>query len=137
MRGMLLSATILCATVGGWAGVSLAADVGQGEKIIVTPSQGRVGQTFKFKCVDFPQPTNYEVVYVVAAGTPDFDLQSPAARDYKILWQGYATNCFTSGSFYSDAGPFAPGSYEVRLSSTLYNNDKRGEIATRTVFTVH
>lgn len=116
---------------------ALAEDVGQSERIGVEPLAGRVGQHFTFTCVDFPEPTNYDIVYVVTAGTPDFDPDSVAGRQQKILWRDYASNCYRNGgAFFSQAGPFAPGAYEVRFSTRLYNNDQRSEVATRTKFTV-
>jgi len=45
-------------------------------------------------------------------------------------------NCYRGGQSLGPVGPFAPGAYEVRFQTTLYNNDKRGEIAARTGFIV-
>lgn len=132
--GLHILATLVWCALGASA---FAADVGQSEKITVTPAVGKVGEHFVMTCVNFPEPTGRDIVYVVAAGTPDFDVNSPAASQQKILWKDYAANCYrNSGAFYDKAGPFAPGAYEVRFSTTLYNNDGRGEIATRTPFSV-
>lgn len=114
---------------------ALADDVGQGEAVIVAPAQGKVGTRFTLTCKDFPEPTQRDTVYVVTAGTPDVDPY--AAGDVKVLWKDYAANCYrNNGHFFEKAGPFAPGNYEARFATTLYNNDNRIETATRTPFTV-
>lgn len=119
------------------AGAAHAADVGQNEKIEVTPAQGRVGMRFELVCKDFPEPASGDMVYVVPAGTPDIDPASPTSGDAKVLWKDYAANCYTGkGHFYSKAGPFAPGNYEARFSTDLYNNDHRKDTATHTAFSV-
>lgn len=119
------------------AGPVLAQDVGQGEAVVVNPAQGRVGTRFDVTCKDFPEPTSFDTVYIAPAGTPDVDPYSQAARDEKILWKDYAANCYRSqGRFSEKAGPFAPGSYEARFITRLYNNDGRMEVSTRTPFTV-
>jgi len=120
-----------------YSGQASAADVGQSEKIDVTPPQGKVGTRFTFVCRDFPEPTQRDTVYVVPAGTPDIDPYSSEAADVKVLWKDYAANCYRNkGRFFSTAGPFAPGNYEVRFLTTLYNNDNRLEVSTRTAFSV-
>jgi len=113
-----------------------AKDVGGDEKVVVQPAQGKVGTRFNVLCKNFPEPTSRDLVYIVAAGTPDVDPMSAEGQQEKILWKDYAVNCFHTGRFLFPAGPFAPGTYEVRFVTTLYNNDQRGEIATRSTFTV-
>lgn len=116
---------------------ALAADVGQEEKLAVNPPEGRVGTRFDITCINFPEPTGRDLVFVVPAGTPDVDPESAQGRQIKVLWKDYAINCFrNNGAFFGKAGPFAPGAYEVRFMTTLYNNDNRMEVATRTAFTV-
>ena len=118
-------------------GSAPAADVGQGETIVVIPPQGKVGTRFNFVCKDFPEPANRDSVYVVTAGSPDIDPDAVAAPDVKVLWKDYAASCYrNNGRFFNSAGPFAPGNYEVRFATTLYNNDNRIEISTRTPFSV-
>lgn len=132
LTGFGIALLAVCATGG-----ALAEDVGQNEKIKVDPPAGRVGQRFTLTCIDFPEPAGRDIVYVVTAGSPEVDPDSPAGRQLKILWKDYAVNCYRNGgAFFGTAGPFAPGAYEVRFSTTLYNNDNRAEIATRTAFTV-
>jgi hypothetical protein len=108
-------------------------DVGQGERIVLNPPTARVGQQIAVTCQDFPQPTGYDKLIVVAAGTPDVDPDTAAGAGIKVLWKDYAANC---NKYKMMAGPFAPGAYEVRFMTRLYNNDQRQEIATRTPFTV-
>lgn len=121
----------------GSAGAALAADVGGGERIGVDPAQGRVGTRFTITCVDFPEPATSDMVYIVPAGTPDINPNAASAGQPRILWKSYASSCYANGgNFYEKAGPFAPGSYEVRYATTLYNNDNRFEISTRTAFMV-
>ena len=108
-------------------------DVGQGEKLVLDPPQLRVGQTVTVTCTDLPQPTNWDMIYVVKAGSPDLDPGSAAGSGVKALSQVYASNCMTGILTF---GPFAPGSYEIRFYTRLYNNDGRQEIATRTKFAV-
>ena len=109
-------------------------DVGQGETLVLDPPKLRVGGTLKVTCTNFPTPTNYDKIIVVAAGAPNADPNSPAGSGIKVLGYDYASNCAQGVLTY---GPFAPGNYEVRFYTQLYNNDGRQEIATRTKFSVH
>ena len=114
-----------------------AGDKGQGEKVVVSPPDGQVGNRFNITCVDFPEPAYGDVLYIAPAGTPDVDPHATEAQNEKILWVDYAISCYRNkGHFAFPVGPFAPGNYEVRVMTTLYNNDKRMEISTRTAFTV-
>lgn len=108
-------------------------DVGQGEKILLNPAAARVGQQITITCEGFPQPTSYDKLIVVPSGTPDVDPDSGSGSGIKVLWSNYASNC---NAYANKAGPFAPGAYEIRFMTRLYNNDGRQEIATRTPFTV-
>lgn len=104
--------------------------------LAVTPPAGRVGQRFTIACVNFPDLTsaNYDKLVVVPAGTP---VMSPISdfQQSKILWSEYARNC---GIQAVQAGPFAPGAYEVRWMTTLYNNDPvtRYELKAKAAFTI-
>lgn len=86
--------------------------------ISLLPAAPRVGQTIRVTCENFPQPTNYDVIIVVPAGTPVMDPARPVDQT-KILWYAYATNCYHVPL---TAGPFAPGQYEVRFMTRLYSN---------------
>ena len=103
------------------------------EKITVTPASPRVGQIITFGCIDFPDPTGYDKIVVVPAGTPELDpTRNP--EETKVLGSDYARNCKESGTW--KAGPFAPGRYEVRFVTQLYNNDHRYEVRTRASFSI-
>lgn len=99
----------------------------------VTPPNGRLGQTFKFTCVNLPTSNSYDVLVVVPAGTP---VMAPFRNQAEtgILWRSYTNQCDNI----QPAGPFAPGAYEVRWMTTLFNNDpdKRYEMKAKTAFSV-
>lgn len=109
-------------------------DVGQeGETIVLTPPNLRVGETAQVSCVSFPHPKNTDELIVVGAGSPDLDPGTPQGAGIRVLWKNYAVNC---SAYVNKIGPFSPGTYEIRDMTSLYNNDNRREIATRTTFTV-
>jgi hypothetical protein len=108
-------------------------DVGQGEKIVLDPPQLKVGQTTNVTCPDMPSPSSYDKLEVVKAGSPDVDPSTAEGSGVKVLWYSYASSCNAN---VLTMGPFAPGKYEIRFYSTLYNNDNVLEIATRTAFSV-
>jgi hypothetical protein len=65
---------------------------------------------------------------VVEAGAPD-------DGSAQVLARGYTENeLYREAGF--EIGPFAPGTYEVRWMTTLYNNDGRLEVGARARFTV-
>ena len=137
MFNRVIVCAALAALAPGLGGAALAADVGGGEKVAIDPTQGRVGTRFTVTCIDFPEPGSGDVVYIVPAGTPDINPNASSAGQPKVLWRDYAQNCYrNNGNFFEKAGPFAPGSYEVRYATTLYNNDGRVEVSTRTPFSV-
>ena len=100
----------------------------------VSPAAARVGQTISFDCSSLPQGSSYDMLVVVPAGTPNM-APNRAREETKIVWNSYAANC-NSGPL--KGGPFAPGAYEVRWMSTLFNNDSGGryELKAKTAFTV-
>jgi hypothetical protein len=101
--------------------------------ISLIPAAPRVGQTIRVTCENFPQPSNYDEIIVVPAGTPVMD---PARQvdQTKIIWYAYAMNCYHVPL---TAGPFAPGAYEVRFMTRLYNNAGVSELKATTAFRVH
>jgi hypothetical protein len=102
------------------------------EHIGITPPNAKVGQQVTLTCDKFPQPTNYDLLLVVPAGTPDYNPLRTDAENH-VLWKNYASNC----SLYTQkAGPFAPGNYEARFVTKLYNNDGRLEMVAKTSFSV-
>lgn len=107
--------------------------VGDGaNKVVVQPTTARVGQKIKVSFSNFPDP-NKDILVVVHAGTPDFDpTRRPA--DLKVLYEGYIYNKDSLRDV--QIGPFAPGNYEARYLTTLYNNDGKYEASARTMFSV-
>eukprot|EP01037_Dinobryon_pediforme_P005956 gene5956-6027_t len=102
--------------------------------IAVAPPAARVGQVISFNCSSLPQGGSYDKLVVVPAGTPE--MSPNLGRDEnKVLWAEYVANCKTSTP---KGGPFAPGAYEVRWMTTLFNNDSptRFEMKAKTSFTV-
>lgn len=87
-------------------------NVGQGEKLVLDPPQLRVGQQTTVSCPGMPQPSNFDTIVVVKAGTPDVDPNSPAGAGIKVLSADYASNCMTGVLKF---GPYAPGNYEIRF----------------------
>jgi hypothetical protein len=102
-------------------------------KIVLFPTAPRVGQTIRITCEDFPQPTSYDEIIVVPAGTPVMD-PARAADQTKVLYFAYAVNCY---HLPLTAGPFAPGAYEVRFMTRLYSNAGVSELHATTGFRVH
>jgi len=119
---------------GGQAAGPVKKDVGEGETITLTPPNLRVGETAQVSCNNFPRPTSADELIVVPAGSPDLDPGTPQGAGIRVLVRIYALNCT---AYVNRIGPFAPGAYEIRDMTTLYNNDNRREIATRTAFSVH
>lgn len=103
------------------------------EKIVLSSPVGRVGELVKFTCVNFPKPFYSDSIVVVRAGSPDINPGS-SRDDMKILARGYPELCRDQG--YLELGPFAPGRYEVRYVTGLYNDDHTLEVRTRTPFSV-
>lgn len=103
--------------------------------ISVTPTAGRVGQTFNFGCGTIPFGNNYyDMLIVVPAGTPDMN-PTKNRDETKVIWNSYSTQCTNAPL---KGGPFAPGAYELRWMSTLFNNEQpaRYELKAKAAFTV-
>lgn len=109
-------------------------DAGPDPVISIVPPGGRVGQRFTVNCINFPQENSYDKLVIVPAGTPVGD-PSRNREQSGVLWFVYGTGCGMPGN---EAGPFAPGAYEARWMTTLYNNDYpvRYEMKAMTAFTV-
>lgn len=112
-------------------GGELGPVVGDG-KITVQPSM-RVGQKMVASFQDFPDPGDSDILVVVAAGAPDG--VTPGSQGEKPLAYTYASNRYTLENGW-EIGPFAPGRYEVRWLTTLYNNQKKLEVGARAQFSV-
>ncbi|MCQ8783594.1 hypothetical protein [Mangrovibrevibacter kandeliae] len=100
--------------------------------LTVTPAKARVGMKMKVYFADLPTPGSTDVSVVVPAGSPASAGTSAGDTPLATLYM-YNETSFANGW---EIGPFAPGSYEVRWLSTLYNNEKRFEIAAKTTFQV-
>jgi len=101
----------------------------------ITPANGRVGQHFVITLRNFPEMDTRDLVVVVRAGTP---VMPPTAgvEQTKILWSGYAANAKRYNGTLTDVGPFAPGRYDVRWMSVLYNDAHDYELKATVSFTV-
>jgi hypothetical protein len=104
--------------------------------ITATPAIARVGNQITLSFKDFPKATSYDVIVVVPAGTPDLD---PMQRggDMKILDRTYASNLMDGSGNETTwkVGPHAPGRYEARWMTRLYNNEDRLEVKARAPLT--
>ncbi len=109
-------------------------DAGPDPAVAVSPPGGRVGQRFRVVCTNFPPENSYDKLVIVPAGTPVGDPNRNREQS-GVLWSTYGNMCAMDGN---EAGPFAPGAYEVRWMTTLYNNDYpiRYEMKAMTAFTV-
>ena len=112
-------------------------DAGPDPSVSLTPPNGRVGQRFTVNCVNFPQENSSDKLVIVPAGTPVMD-PTRSREQSGALWSNYGANCSNPGSPGYEAGPFAPGAYEVRWMTTLYNNESpiRYEMKAMTAFIV-
>jgi hypothetical protein len=110
-------------------------DVSPDPKLSVTPANGHVGQKFILGCVDFPETDTRDFLVVVPAGTPEMDPHR-SRDETKILFSNFAIACKQNGGSVRDVGPFAPGRYEARYMSVLYNSENRYEMKASTTFSV-
>lgn len=120
------------AIVAAPAAAPAADDTASEYKILVTPSAVRIGQIVSFDCSGLPQGNSYDQLVVVPSGTPEM-APNRSREDSKVVGAGYVATC-PSGPI--KLGPFAPGSYEVRWMSTLFNNESRYEMKAKSVFIV-
>jgi hypothetical protein len=104
--------------------------------LTITPASGRVGQIFTIGCVNLPENSSQDVIIVVRAGSPVLPPGSPADQ-MRVLTSAYSQNCKMSNNRLTGFGPYAPGNYEARFMSVLYNDDKKFEMKAKAAFTVH
>jgi hypothetical protein len=111
----------------------VADDTANDYKITITPAAGRVGQQFTPSCGTVPFGTTYDQLVIVPAGTP-VTQPGTATETSRVLWMSYTPQCTNLAK----AGPFAPGAYELRWMTSLFNNDspKRYELKAKAPFTV-
>lgn len=103
--------------------------VGRAERVMVAPAVAQVGQRLAVTLQNFPQPNNDRLL-VVTAGTPDTEQEQGRGG---VLFQ---QSIYSVPAQPIEIGPFAPGQYEVRYLTTLYNNERRYEVSARTAFSV-
>lgn len=108
------------------------ADTTDGQ-IVLTPATPRVGQAIRATCENFPQPSTFDKLVVVPAGTPVMDPDKPADMT-KVVSFSYALNCFQAPVTFA---PLAPGAYEIRFMTRLYSNAGVVEMHAMTAFRVH
>ena len=101
-------------------------------RIVLEPAAPRVGQAIRVTCEGFPEPSSFDKLVVVPAGTPVMDPDRPVDQT-KVVGYAYARNCFQAPVQF---GPFAPGAYEVRFMTRLYNNAGVSELHAMTAFRV-
>lgn len=99
----------------------------------ISPRAGRVGQEFTVSCASLPVGSGDQIA-VVPAGSP---VMSPNRhpQESKVIWGDYTANCASRDL---KGGPFAPGAYEARWMTILFNNDRGGrfEMKAMVPFTV-
>jgi hypothetical protein len=105
--------------------------VGDG-KIVVRARQMRVGQKMAVSFQGFPEVGEGDIAQVVAAGAPD-NVQ-PSSSGEKPLAFTYLGRYQVENGW--EIGPFAPGLYEIRWLTTLYNNERKLEVGARAQFSV-
>jgi len=100
--------------------------------ITANPTVARVGNQITLSFRDFPKAAQFDRVIVVPAGTPDLD-PDKRGGDMKILDSYYASNLMDGSGNETTwkVGPHAPGRYEVRWMTRLYNDDGRLEVKAR------
>ena len=98
--------------------------------LVVEPATIGVGEQAQLTANDLPPPSSSDMLIVVAAGAPN-SVGTEYSED--VLFSSYASN-LTYGPV--DVGPLAPGDYEVRWLTKLYNNDNRLEVGARTPLSV-
>lgn len=102
--------------------------------ITANPLVARVGNQITLALKGFPKATTYDLLIVVPAGTPDLDPMSQSqGGDMKILDRTYASNLMDGSGNETTwkVGPHAPGRYEVRWMTRLFNDDGRLEVKAR------
>jgi hypothetical protein len=106
-----------------------------GPSLTISPPSGRVGQLFTVGCHNIPENGGGDRIIVVRAGSP---VLAPDANSdqMKVLTPMYASYCKSYNNSIPGFGPYAPGTYELRFMSTLYNDDHKYEMKAQTTFSV-
>ena len=98
--------------------------------ITIDPPTFRVGDQAHVTFTNMPNPGSMDTVIVVEAGAPE---NTGIAGSEGVITYQYASSVRDSGM---DIGPLAPGDYEVRWLTTLYNNERRLEVGSRAALSV-
>jgi hypothetical protein len=106
-----------------------------GPALTITPAGGRVGQVFTIGCVNLPENSSRDVIIVVRAGSPVL-APDTSPDQMKVLTSNYTANCRFYNNTLPGFGPYAPGNYEARFMSILYNDDHRFEMKAKIAFSV-
>lgn len=108
--------------------------IDSGVEITIQPEAPKLGDSITAMATNVPQSTSSDMFIVVPAGSPDTAGISNS--------QGVLNSIYSSNQYYLDngwvVGQLAPGAYEIRWLTALYNNDqpRRLELAARTEFEV-
>jgi hypothetical protein len=114
---------------GGTAGApALGPVVGRGI-MTATPAAVDVGEQITISFAKFPKLGPFDQLVVVPAGTPDSASSTGPIAAYYFNMIALDTG--------AKVGPFAPGTYEARWLTTLYNNKGQVQIGARVQFAVN
>jgi hypothetical protein len=103
--------------------------------LTISPPSGRVGQMFTIGCQNLPENGQFDVIIVVRAGTPVLPPDANSGQ-MKVLTSAYTANCKAYNNNLTGFGPYAPGNYEARFMSKLYNDDHKFEMIAKVAFSV-
>jgi hypothetical protein len=106
-----------------------------GPALTISPANGQVGQLFTIGCVNLPENGRFDVIIVVRAGSPVLPPDA-SADQMKVLTSGYVANCKAYNNNLPGFGPYAPGNYEARFMTQLYNDDHKFEMKAKVAFSV-
>jgi hypothetical protein len=123
LLGPVLACSVIFAANAGPP--TLGPVVGKGI-ITATPNPAEVGDQITLTFANFPKSVGgFDELIVVPVGTPD--------TAYNI-GSSFRQNLAAGNDI---VGPFAPGTYEARWLTTLYNNESKMQVGARTQFTVN
>ena len=142
-----LGLTLCMATVGSRqsnAAPPLGPVVGGGRgRLMVKPPEGEPGDTFTITFEGFPKPSpKGDALLIFRAGTRDIDPRnvtmgsSSAPKLLYKRWIYRVEDRMQPDGGDLTVGPFAPGTYEARNMTVIYNNANRYEVSARVLFTV-
>ena len=113
---------------GGGGGPQLGPVVGKGI-MSATPTAVDVGEQVTISFTKFPKLGQFDELDIVPAGTPD-----SATGTGRVAMYYFNMIALDTGA---KVGPYAPGTYEARWLTSLYNNKNQMQIGARVQFTVN